>query len=1158
LRGTWILVLLAAASLPVAGIAHASRDLIVRPLVHGAPGARPSRVGPARGIEAEAARILELKHARWKSIADAWSAPRVDRSRFASRRVGFSPPLGARPTARLEHAFDAGTPQFSAAVDTIRVAFIRIDFLHDRGGDESSGDGRFNLNPADSASQPVDRPPHNRRFYQSHLESLHRFYDVMSYGRVRIEGEVWPRTPNDAYSLSDMADLGPWAFGQSIAGAAKDMFREMCFAADSQSTKVFHDRIPWNNIDRVVFIHAGSDLQSDIRQDSKEDIPSFTLFLDDSNAVVFPDSVNRNRPIDRAAFIPETENQDGYYGALNGVIEHESGHLCFGFFDVYNTETSIPTVGFWSLMDYGNGVGAIVKQADGTEIFATGLLAPSVDPWHRFRLLLQDQVPFPEVAYGDTVPMLFRSSERHPDVRRVSLSSDEYLMLENRHITPLDTLRFDQDDSSRVVLGPKVPDRFEVDALLPGTGVLVWHIDESVIPLEAAFPVDSTMRANPDLQLNTDPVRKAISIIEADALEDLGDLGSPYLLGAPSDPWFKTVNTTLSDSTAPNLIPHTGTRPHTRLDFLDDPDTTRWTPVRNWIADSMHVNAARIWSLPHWPVSANFPPDGPILLAVDADGDRDLEVCWAGGSDSLFNGSIRVPNPDSAALFAVRVNGQGLNGTSLAFAHLDRRPRPIMAAIARGDLAGDPGRGPALFAVTTVASGSDTSSPGGRVWLIDQTGQTVAGWPARLPSIVTTPPLIVASPPTIYVGCADGKVYGLGLDGAIVSHSAIALNGGVSGRLAVYASPTIVLPSGTAGVFDQVIAAGGANGQVIALGHPAGAAPQVGGVVLDALNGWPQPVGSAGFVPDFLWINFGVNGTDCFTGALSLVIHDADHLWGYCASGAALAGWSGSAGDTLVASLGAGDPDGDGLPEVLTQTIHSRLAFWNLTGHPSPGWPRRGTDEDFRTQSPPLAADVDGDGKSEVTALNASGIIAALRADGKTPTGWPLATGVGATGAPVIADLDRNGSLEIVAPDRFGILYGYSLPVSGSALTVTSWNLLGGDAGRTSALVLSPGATPPASTPGPLVRGSLKVYPNPARRRPVSIAYQLTEPADVQFRILDSSGHEVTTFTRRGHQSENVEIWDPNPLPPGLYLARISFRSANREQTEVMSIGVLR
>jgi len=335
------------------------------------------------------------------------------------------------------------------------------------------------------------------------------------------------------------------------------------------------------------------------------------------------------------------------------------------------------------------------------------------------------------------------------------------------------------------------------------------------------------------------------------------------------------------------------------------------------------------------------------------------------------------------------------------------------------------------------------------------------------------------------------------------------------------------------------------------------------GPLASATVAWTHRLGGAGFDPEFLWVNFdgaapapGARIT-CSGGGDALVVRNVDRLWAFCAGGILIPGWGRSAGDSLVDGMAAGDVDGDGFPEVITQTVHSKLAFWNVTGSPSPGWPRAGSPEDLRTQSPPLAVDVDGDGRCDVLGLNGSGIFAALDGSGAPLAGWPLATGSGCAGDAVAADLDRNGTLEIVAPDRFGLLYAYSLPpVSGA--NVRPWPMVAGDPGRTAALPSFRSSTAPAPSPGPLVRGSLKAYPNPARRRPVSFAYQLTEDAQVQFDILDSSGHQVASFSRPGLQADNLVVWDPGSLPAGLYLARLRFRGARDERVEVVPVGVLR
>lgn len=1097
--------------------------------------------GPNAGSEMWR-REMDVRALRARAFPHLVSRPGFDWSPRANRRIARA--LAGRPVRdpRAAHPTAAqGAPL------TLRIAFIRVDYQQDRGGDLSSGDGRFDLSGPDTMMAPIDRPPHNRTFYLAHLEALRRYYDAQSYGRVDIVGDVWPRTENGAYSLGDMADYGPWAFSQDIYGAARDYFRDAILAADQQST-ADNDRIPWDDYDAFMIIHAGSDFQSDLRQDSPEDMPTFTIGVLEEDAVDLP---GMTFLVDRAAIIPETANQDGFFGAINGLVAHENGHNLFGFADLYDIFSGRPVIGYWSLMDSGNLVGAPFLLPDGTESFAVGLLPPSLDPFHRF--FTSDALNFQDATWGS--PMPIADSQRNPDMRRVFLSSDEYLVLENRYIFPSDTVSFEQDPVTRVVLGPKTPDRFEYDALLPsiphaeGTpppasgGVLVWHIDASTIPFGTATRMDPRF----DYGFNSGPGPPAITVVEADGLQDLGDPSSPLLFGSPYDPYFVSNNRALGDATTPNLRPHTGTMPHVRLDVLDDPG-----PI-------LRVTATREWQLDGWPVATDFPEGGPLPLAVDADGapDRQLEVCWAGGGPE---------SPDSTALFAVRFDGTGLLGGPHAFAHLDRRPRPLMAALPIGSATSDPPDGPSYFAVSTFWDASaDTVGgvPGGKVWLIDNFGSPLAGWPASLPSHVTTPPVIAGTYPnaTVFVGCANGRIYELRLDGSIQRDLGPTFLGEVSGRLAVWRDP--------AGG-PTLVAAGSADGDVAVL--EAGTTLPPGD-----LARWPMRLGGAGFEPDFLWLDFDGNGqpsgsaATCGTLGPTLVVHHADRLWAFCASGDALPGWGRSYGDTLVAGLGAGDPDGDGYAEVLTQTTTSKLAFINQSGHPSSGWPRATTPESFRTDSPPLALDVDGDARAEVVALDASGILAALRGDGGIPAGWPLATGARALGAAVAADLDRNGSIEIVAPDRsvpedlrqdvngrFGTLYAYTLPPAGIDPKVTAWSMVGGDPGRTSALPATRTADPPPATTGPLEVGSLHAFPNPARRRPVSFAFRLTEPAEVDFTILDASGHEVASFTRPGRRADNLEIWDPGTVPAGLYVARLRFRGATSSHSEAITLGLLR
>ncbi|NOT34191.1 MAG: hypothetical protein HOP12_08495 [Candidatus Eisenbacteria bacterium] len=1121
LQAAMLLFALSAASF---GEARAERPLIVRRALPAEQAAELAKRGtPWRGaiLPADVAAAQRERARLQRSFPGVLAPKNFD----WSRGPGAPTFPGRNPNARVREARPRtlGNPPLQK-----RVAFIRIDFATDRAGSETSGDGRFNLSAPDTLLPPLDRPPHNRSFYQAHFEALRRYYDAQSYGRVQVVGDVWPREENSAYRFTDHADLGPWKFSQDIYGAAVDMTRHFFFAADTQSVQR-GDRIPWDDYDYFVFIHAGSDFQSDVRQDSPLDIPSFTIGMTDADQVVFSDSLNR--PIGLATFVPETASQDGFFATINGVLAHECGHLLFGFADLYDVNSGYPVVGLWSLMDSGNLAGTQVQTSNGDIFYAIGLLPPSVDPFQRY--FTTDALEFVDVAWADT--MVVANSERNPDMRRVWLTSDEYLLIENRHIAAGDTLDLDQDDSTRVILGPRTPDPFEYDALLPGSGLLIWHIDAAVIPFETA------LRPNPGFGFNTDFRRPGISVVEADALRDLGDPSSPYILGSPRDPWFVTNNTVLSDTTRPNLRPHIGSRPHVRLEVLDEPGL------------SMRLLAQRSWSLPAWPLQVDGPPEGPQLLAIDVDGDSDLEVCWAGGG---------ATSQDSTGIFAVRTSGDGVTGGSLTITNLDRRPRPPLAAIATaGTSSGALAPGPAVFAVATYADGPDLSTPGGRVWLIDHQGVTVAGWPAALPSLATTAPVIVGVWPAarIYVGAADGRVYGLDAQAQIVWTSAQTVSGGVSGRLAVRYE-------GTAGDW---VAFGGSNGELaVELTQPivCGVAPCPTGSYRVSLASAAAP-----FVPDLAWVDFRASASS--SAAPAVVVHAANRLWAYDEFGAALPGWGGAAPDTIVSGLALGDPDADGLSEVVARTRSLGIAYWNVTGSPAPGWPEPTSREVIPSLSAPLVVDVDGDQRVEMISIDGGGVVSALNGAGRQPEGWPLATGSGASGTGVAVDLDLDGTLELVLPDRvlvdslqagingrFSSLQAFSLPgdVSGQPATSRSWPMLGGDPGRSSTLPVARAAVPPVASSGPLVDGSVIAYPNPAKRKPVMIAYRLTEPAHVTFDILDSSGHRVESFEREGRISDNLERWDPGQVAAGLYLVRVRARGASGDREAVIPVGVLR
>lgn len=157
-----------------------------------------------------------------------------------------------------------------------------------------------------------------------------------------------------------------------------------------------------------------------------------------------------------------------------------------------------------------------------------------------------------------------------------------------------------------------------------------------------------------------------------------------------------------------------------------------------------------------------------------------------------------------------------------------------------------------------------------------------------------------------------------------------------------------------------------------------------------------------------------------------------------------LAGWPQAGGQGGALPL-AVDLTGDGQPEVLAPSGTSVMA-WSGDGSTVTGWPV--TVGGASTIVAVAAADIDGDGRSEIIAVTNDGHVYVWRNDG-TPFGaaWPAATGgAQAFYPPAIGDLNGDGKQEIVLSGSNGHAYawdyqGHLLVGWGAANSQTSGSL---------------------------------------------------------------------------------------------------------------------
>lgn len=1108
-----------------------------------APDAFAAGPGPLRAVRApegsrEASRLRELSARR----LEAWRrfphtiGPSVARP-FVSRRR--APLLARGSDGRV-----ARTRAFTGSPDTVRVLGLRIEFDQDSLGSlTTTPDGRFDLRNGDSLGLFIDPPPHNRSYFLGHLQALARYWKWASYGNLVVEYDVWPRAENAAYRLHDTGSYGPWTLGQASFGEAQRFFSDAVRVADRT------DSIPFGDFDVVAVFHAGSDFQTDVKQDSPRDFPTFQIGLTDSVPVN-----GGATEVFGGLVMPESESQDGYYGALNGTLAHEFGHTQ-GLFDLYDINTFFPAVGVWSNMDSAYLLGTSVQDSKtGAVVDATGLLPASLDPWSKTLLWPQ------KLAYvdpGRALTKALRATELSDSFLYVPLGNEEYYLIENRAVdlNGDGTIYLDRDSTSGVVLGPGLSSASptdslgdkEYDFLLPGSGgVLVWHIDNSVI-YGRYQPADGG--------INSLPGRHGVKVVEADGMDDLGDPNSAYWFGSPFDPYFLGNHTTLGPDTSPASRTNDGGVTGITMEVMSRP------------GPEMTVRFHEETRVPGWPVSAGVAQRGtaPTYGNLLNDGRRSIVTA----ADSLVFAWTSAGDP----FYSARTDGR--------FATLPAKARlPVLVADSlyrRGPTAG---HGAAI-----VATAMDGNVYAYRPLTHDDTTSVLLhGWPPPLadppggpPSAATTAPVLDPDG-SVLVGAADGTVYSIsptdttGLEPTVFQ---------VAPPIQVAGAPLVSPVTGTMAVGRFT----GAGGYDVAYATAPGfvrVVQQLGknppGGRLDV--SWRVRGGS-----DFAPYLVGVDIDRVPDGNLELIVSDpaANTIHCYDLSGHELPGWPVTTGANLPGPVAVGDLDGDGYPEVMAVDASGAVHRWNRNGVEPPGWPVSMVDRygPYATggSGSPLVADVDGDGRPEVIVALNNGLIVALGANGLTRPGWPLALQGGTSSTPLLFSMndplfppDPAGGpwthLVIGGDDDDGVNAFQIAAVADTAFfgrdavsARTPWSEFGGNRRHTS--VLESAYLEPLAPMARLLRpGSVYCFPDPlkgAGRSEIGLAYALGAGASaVDIRVFDAAGTQVGHLQGATAPAENVARIPVLRLASGVYIVRLEASGAGTRETVFSKFAVVR
>lgn len=1012
---------------------------------------------------------------------------------------------------------------------TLRVLALRVQFLQEvPNNPRTTGDGTFDMRSYDQyvaeEGHYIDPAPHNRAYFNSHMEALRNYWYGVSDGTLDLDWDIFPRDSNAVFQLPvTMSYYG--AEGDSGWTDPRDQlghfFIDAITLADTSDPL-----IDFSSYDAIIIFHAGSDQQNNIAfiDDTPDDF--YTGFLILAAPVIVDGG---SYAIQEGIIMPETVCQDNRITALNAVMAHEFGHQ-LGLIDLYNTSNFLTQVGDFALMD-NNGMSVGVELGD----FSTvgGTIPVMACAWSR--AFLGFNIPRVITQGNDIAIAAAAQSHSNNEIIKIPITEFEYFLLENRQ-QDVDTLPPDYpygldnaliaDENTGVILGPgygvdvngnleKVLDT-EYDRLIPGNGMAIWHIDEYIANLSYTSPPNgfNGFQFN-NYQTNTlqwDKNRRFMTIVEADGIIDLG--GNYYRgYGESVDLFRRGNNTSFTPFTNPSTKSNIGADTHIFVTDISASDTV------------MTADIDIDWQLPGWPQMA-FPFDKFSPVVADLDGNDSLEVL----TSALNN------------LLIYRSNGERFIGNNVVISVRDfsgqTRIYPWgLAAICDTTITGRPipadfdGDDTLEVAVVT-ASGflymfEPVVSPG-----VEKAGM-VTGFPIKISNSRILSPIAVNFD-SLYGEemLAFDDTGGVHIVSGLASDNIVYNFGGQVQSAAGY----------TVGGYNVVDAAiTTANGVIISR------------IAADS--------GYLAFGPVFEYQTFSNDSCYLASGDISrdggmpeilavqgnnirLINSDGTLAWSKIENG-------------KLGRPALGDINSDGFPEIVVGGESEIFAF-NSRGSLISDFPINLSLYDLNgfVKTAPTIADLDDDGNPDIIIGLPGGGVYAFNYRTDRIAGFPLASSFGIDNSAAVGDLDNDGDLDLVFMEESGFISAWDISGSYTRVNVP-WGMAGGNMYNKN--YLDTGFEKPVvATDLQLPDKSVYNYPNPASNS-TTIRYYLNSDSNVKIDIFDFMGERVHSVDVRGvAHMDNEYIWDCSSVASGVYFCRVEADNGQTKKHKIIKIALVK
>jgi len=975
----------------------------------------------------------------------------------------------------------------------------------------------------DSVGHFIDPPPHDSLYFDAHMRALKLYWETVSDDRITITWDIFPPVIDSVYELPQpMSHYGRCELEDVVSGL-QAYFVDCIQLADTAAPE-----IDFGLYESIVLFHAGSDRQNDIGfPPTCNDL--FTGFITFGDSLAVDNDSNFVRT---AMIMPETSNQDNRATALNAVMAHEFGHQ-LGLVDLYSTYNFLSTLGDFALMD-NNGFGAGIDFGfDAGNVFGAIPVYPIA--WSRAYLGFVEVVDFRQGA--DIRLVAAEMISEGIKIARVPISESEYYLIENR-IIDLDgqPAAARADEVTSVILGPSDLDRVfnrEYDFLMPGSGMLIFHVDENVATLDYDYDGTDNFEDN-QLQWSTDiygnPVSRFITLVEADGFVNFGDnYRAGY--GEAEDMFRDDHNHSFTPNTNPATVDNTGNNTHIFItDITRASDQTQEPPA---LMDSvMLFDLDRDRMVDGFPIRAGYPALSLSPISDDLDGDGNpeiimvsndlLSVVTADGENFLrqYTGCETCPVHEDTAFALVN------SGTSYTVPIYARTTNTITAGPVTGRFTDAPSERFVAVGFSTGAGGA------GRIELYSLADENQDGLAdlayGQDTSFFSTigRPVAMSFGDLLYVVTDSGFTYRKpSLTEAPIAVSRVFDSDIVDFKTCRYGEALLVSILG--GDFTTLYWYEEGGGFTVELDDDYALGPILCDVDLD---GRAEAV-LASESGKVILVTF-----DPVFGAAESGILD-ERTFGF----------------TFTTDPVAGDVDLDGYPDIIIAGANAIYAFNHQltlkTDFPVEINDRFPAD---RAVAPPVLADLDGTALPEIVISTTVGNVYSFGLE--LSPGFPLSGGEVTSGAPLFVNDTIGGLLGYLGADG----WFYMWHVNEDAAT-NFWPMNGADPAAT--YFFDTGKLPALKEYADRLPGDkFYNYPNPVVDGTTVIRYFLGQQADVvELNIYDLSGREIDRLDGPTDGGvDNEVVWECGNVTPGVYRCLIKVDFGGSEETAYTDIAIIR